>query len=63
MTVHQMITTLQVYEEKYGRDVLITILAPDEFNNGKPVETPAKISEYVDERGEFLSLMVVETAS
>jgi hypothetical protein len=63
MTVHQMILKLKEYERVYGGDVLITILAPDEFNDGKPVETPAKIAEYKDARGEFLSLMVVETAS
>ena len=62
MTVHQMILKLREYENIYGGDILITILAPDEFNDGKPVETPAKIAEYKDAKGECLSLMVVEIA-
>lgn len=58
-----MISKLQEYENKYGSDFLVTILAPDEFNDGKPVETPAKLAEHKDNKGETLSLMVVETAS
>lgn len=59
MTVNQMISKLQEYEQKYGPQVLITIYAPDEFNDGKPVETPAIISELINEKGEVLSLLAV----
>jgi hypothetical protein len=61
MTLDQFRTKLDELRNKYGGNVVISVFAPDEFNNGTPVESPAIISELVDGKGELLSLAIVET--